>query len=201
MAASSLLSLLVAFIALLLAYRIHAAHALRLKIKKHGCQPAPRYKHKDPIFGFDIFLRTGDAITKNTFLAEHQQRYNKYGHTFEALNFGSRAIYSIHPENIKAVWSRNAENWGIQPLRLHNMQPFCGSGFITTDGPAWKSSHDVLKPGFHKANISDLAPIEDHLRVMLDQIPKDGSKFDLQPYIFKLVSFPMILKQPFTDPI
>lgn len=132
-------------------------------------------------------MRTGDAITKNRFLIEHQQRYDTYGHTFEALNFGSRAIYSVHPDNLRAVFSKNASDWGIQPLRLHNMQPFCGTGFITTDGPAWKFSHDLLKPGFHKSIISDFATLEEHLQMMLEQIPKDGSKFDLQPCIFKLV--------------
>jgi cytochrome P450 len=190
MAAVSLLSSLAACLAFSVAYRFYRAHSLRLKAQELGCQPAPKYKHKDPFFGLDIFLRTGQAITKNEFLVEHQRRYDTYGHTFEALNFGSKAIYSVHPENLRAVWSTNAADWGIQPLRLHNMQPFCGTGFITTDGPEWKSSHALLKPGFHKSNISDFTALEEHLRMMLDQIPKDGSKFDIQSWIFKLVGLP-----------
>jgi cytochrome P450 len=184
----SLLSLLAISLALFVAYRVYSAQALRLKAQKHGCQPARRYKHKDPIFGLDIFLRTGDAITKNRFLVEHEQRYDTYGHTFEALNFGSSVIYSVHPENLRAVWSKNAADWGIQPLRLSNMRPFCGEGFITTDGLEWKHSHALLKTGFHKSNISNFTPLEKHLRMMLDGIPKDGSKFNLQSWIFKLVS-------------
>lgn len=187
MAFFSLLASLVTFVALFVSYRVFLAYSLRLKASRHGCKPARRYKHYDPVFGLDIFMQTGDAITKNRFLIEHQQRYDTYGHTFEALNFGSRAIYSVHPDNLRAVFSKNVSDWGIQPLRLHNMQPFCGTGFITTDGPAWKFSHDLLKPGFHKSIISDFAPLEEHLQMMLEQIPKDGSKFDLQPYIFKLV--------------
>ncbi|KAF2687594.1 cytochrome P450 [Lentithecium fluviatile CBS 122367] len=186
MASVSLFSLLATFVALFIAYRVYATQALRLKARKLGCQSAPRYKHKDPFFGLDLFLRTGDAMTKHEFLVEHQRRYDTYGHTFEALNFGSHAIYSVHPENLRAVWSKNAADWGIQPLRLHNMHPFCGSGFITTDGPEWKLSHALLKPGFHKSNISDFTGLEEHLKMMLGQIPKDGSKFDLQPWIIKL---------------
>lgn len=187
MAVISLLSLLVSSVAAFAAYRFYLAYTLKLKGLKHGCQPATRYRHKDPIFGLDIFLRTGDAITKNEFLTEHQRRYDTYGHTFEALNFGSRAIYSVHPENLKAVFSKNAADWGIQPLRLDKMSPFCGVGFITTDGPQWKVSHDMLKPGFHKSIISDFSSLDAHLGILLDQIPKDGSRFDLQPYILKLV--------------
>ena len=193
MTATSLLSLLTCFVAAFAAYRLHITYRLRLAAQKHGCQSATRYKHKDPVFGLDIFLRSGDAITKNQFLVEHQRRYDTYGHTFEALNFGSRAIYSVHPENIRAVFSKNAADWGIQPLRLRHMSPFCGTGFITTDGPDWKLSHVLLKPSFHRSNISDFGPLEEHLRMLLEQIPKDGSKFDLQPYILRLVCLSNLL--------
>lgn len=186
MPTAPVLSLLASSVAAFAAYRLYGAYALRRKAQQHGCQPATRYKHKDPIFGLDIFLRTGDAITSNQFLVEHQRRYDTYGHTFEALNFGSLAIYSVHPDNLRAVFSKNAADWGIQPLRLGNMSPFCGAGFITTDGPEWKISHDLLKPSFHKSNISDFGPLEEHLQMLLAQIPKDGSKFDLQPYVLNL---------------
>jgi cytochrome P450 len=188
MTVAAILSLFPISFAFFIAYRVYLAQVLRLKAQEHGCLPARRYKHKEPIFGLDIFMRTGDAITKNRFLEEHQHRYDTYGHTFEGLNFGSKAIYSVHPENLRAVFSRKAADWGIQPLRLRNMSPFCGVGFITADGEEWKRSHALLKPGFHKSNISNLTALEEHLRMMLDQIPKDGSKINLQPWLFKLVS-------------
>lgn len=186
MTAVSLLVLLASFIVAVVAYRFYTTYALQLTAQQHGCQPAARYKHKDPVFGLDIFLRTGDAIGKNKFLVEHQRRYDTYGHTFEALDFGSSAVYSVHPENVRAVFSKNAADWGVQPLRLHNMRPFCGTGFITTDGSDWKASHDLLKPGFHRSHISDFGPLEEHLRILLEQVPKDGTKFDLQPYLLRL---------------
>jgi hypothetical protein len=134
-------SLLLFLAVFFIAYRLYRAQSLRLKAVRHGCLPAPRYHHKDPVFGLDIFLRTGDAMAKNCILDEQQRRYDIYGPTFEALNFGSRAIYSVQKENIQAVWSKNAADWGIQPLRLHSMQTFAGIGFITTDGPQWKQSY------------------------------------------------------------
>lgn len=188
--------LIAASVTVFIAYRLHLAWAVRLKAQKHGCQPARRYKHKDPIFGLDILLKTGDNLAKNTFLEMHQQHYNTYGHTFEALNLGSRKIYSVHPDNIRAVFSKNAADWGIQPIRMNSMHEFCGVGFVTAEGEEWKRSHNLLKPGFHKSNISDFTPLEEHLQMMLSQIPKDGSRLDLQPWIFKMVSHlacPMIL--------
>ncbi|KAF7538571.1 hypothetical protein G7054_g2801 [Neopestalotiopsis clavispora] len=186
MTAASLLALLVSSVAAFAAYRLYSGHVRRLAAKQHGCLPAVRYKHKDPVFGLDIFLRTGAAISNNEFLVEHQRRYDTYGHTFESLNLGSHAISSIHPENLRAVFSKNAADWGVQPLRLHNMGPFCGTGFITTDGADWKASHDLLKPGLHRSNISEFGPLEEHLGLLLEQIPKDGTKFDLQPHLLKM---------------
>ncbi|KAF2868572.1 cytochrome P450 [Massariosphaeria phaeospora] len=183
---SALLLILVTAISIVVAYRVYLTQALQLKARRAGCQPATRYKHKDPIFGLDIFLKMGNAMAKNQSLVEHRRRYDTYGHTYEAISLGSRVIFSIHPENLKVVWSKNNTDWGIQPLRLHNMAPFCGTGFITVDGPEWKQSHALLKPAFHKSNISDFTSLEENLRIVFDQIPKDGSKFDLQPWIFKL---------------
>lgn len=187
MTAVSVLVLLASSVAALAAYRLYLIYILRLTAQQHGCKPVVRYKHKDPVFGLDIFLRTGDAMAKNQFLVEHQRRYDRYGHTFETLNLGSRSISSVHPENLRAVFSKNAADWGIQPLRLHSMGPFCGKGFITTDGSDWRVSHDLLKPGFHRSKISDFGPLEEHFQILLGQISKDGTKFDLQPYLLRLV--------------
>ncbi|KAI1300651.1 hypothetical protein F5Y03DRAFT_364004 [Xylaria venustula] len=138
MTATSLLSLPACFIAAFAAYRLYMTYRTRLAAQQHGCQSATRYKHKDPIFGLDIFLRTGDAITKNQFLVEHQRRYDTYGHTFEALNFGSRAIYSVHPENIRAVFSKNAAAWDLSPPTA-----LTGSSPTTCSSPA---STDPISP-------------------------------------------------------
>ncbi|KAI0470486.1 cytochrome P450 [Xylariaceae sp. FL0804] len=172
MTVTSLLSLLACFVAAFAAYRVYAAYTLRLKAQQCGCQPAARYKHKDPIFGLDIFLRTANAITKNQFLVDHQQRFDTFGHTFEALSFGSRVVYFVQPKNFRAVFSQNAADWGIGPLRLHNMSPFWGIGFITTDGSDSKLSHDLLKPSFHRSDISGLGFLEKPLRALLERSQK-----------------------------
>jgi hypothetical protein len=191
MAHLALLSLFLTLVASFIAYRVYLALTLQSKARSHGCQPAQRYKHWDPIFGLDDFLKSGKAFTKNERLIQLQRRHDTYGSTYETLSFGSSCITSVDPDNVKAVWSKNAADWGIQPIRLPVMHPFCGSGFITTDGEEWKRSHDLLKPSFHRSNISDFAVLESHLQMILNKIPKDGSKFDLQPWIIKLVSAPL----------
>lgn len=188
----------VILLAFLAVYLVRRNRVSRLQSEKHGSQPAIRYKHVDPIFGLDIFVRTGHVMATNQLLPELQKRYITYGHTFESLSLGNRTINSIHPDNLRAVFAQNAADWGVEPIRLRNMHPFCGSGFITTDGSSWKRSHAMLRSGFHKSIISNLTSLEQHLGIMLEQIPKDGSKFDLQPYLLNLVRQHATMTRPKT---
>ncbi|KAH8674492.1 cytochrome P450 [Tricladium varicosporioides] len=161
-------------------------HKLTTLSRSHGCQPPPRYAHKDPIFGLDYFIRNGRAITNNTFLIEYQERFAKYGRTFSFLAFGSGAIASIEPENLKTAWVTKFDDWGVQAIRHRDMEPFAGTGFISADGHEWERSRALLKPSFRKKNISDLEPFEKCLKNMLKQIPRDGTTVDLQDLFSKL---------------
>ena len=80
------------------------------------------------------------------------------------------------------------QDWGVQDLRLPNMEKFCGRGFITMDGPEWRRAVALLKPSFYKARISDLSTMKAGLLSLIDHIPVDGSTVDLQPLFLKLVS-------------
>ena len=156
--------------------------------RANGCQPPSRYPHKDPFFGLDLFLKTGKLFQENQYLPELVRRYQDYGSTFETKSFGSFAINSIRPENLQTIWVSKFKDWGVQPVRLPAQNPFCGVGFITTDGPIWEHSRALLKPSFNRANMTDLATLEKYLQLVIDRIPRDGSTIDLQPLFFNLVS-------------
>ena len=102
-------------------------------------------------------------------------------------SFGSFTINSIRPENLQTIWVSRFKDWGVQPVRLPAQDPFCGVGFITTDGPVWEHSRALLKPSFNRANMTDLPTLERYLRLVIDHVPKDGSTIDLQPLFFNLV--------------
>lgn len=157
--------------------------------RQHGCQPPPAYPHKDPLLGLDLFLNTGSAIQEHRYLPELTRRYNTLGNTFSAKSLGSSSINSIEPENIKAVFSSNFNDWGVEPVRLPAQDPFCGRGFITTDGPSWEHSRSLLRPSFNRGNAVDLFTLETYLSKVIDRIPRDGSTVDLQPLLFSLVRF------------
>ncbi|KAL8722838.1 MAG: hypothetical protein Q9225_000725 [Loekoesia sp. 1 TL-2023] len=99
---------------------------------------------------------------------------------------GTPSINTIEPENLQTVYSSRFQDWDVQPVRLPAQEPFCGRGFITTDGAAWEHSRSLLKPSFKKSSIADLSVLEKYLKKVLERIPVDGSTTDLQPLFFSL---------------
>ena len=71
----------------------------------------------------------------------------------------------------------------MQPVMLQFQDPFCGAGFITTDGPVWEHPRSLLYPRFEKANMTDLPTLEKYLTMVHARISKNGSTVDLQTLI------------------
>lgn len=139
--------------------------------RQHGCQSPRKFPHKEPFLGLDLFF----------------SRYNTLGNTFQSTTLGSMSINSIEPENLRTVFSSKWNDWGVEAVRLPAQFPFCGRGFITTDGAAWEHSRSLLRPSFYKGNAVHLPTLELYLKQVLDRIPKDGSTVDLQPLLYSLV--------------
>ena len=170
----------------LLLYYIFRVRRAKEPAEARGCRPPRQYRHKDPFFGLDIFLRTGKVFSEHRYLPDLWQRYSEYGHTFQNQAFGTSTINSVESENLKTVFATSANDWGVQPLRLHNMEPFCGRGFITSDGPIWEYSRSLMKASFHRSNISNLSTLESCLQNMVKRVPRDGRTFDLQALLLDL---------------
>ncbi|KAL8840806.1 MAG: hypothetical protein Q9176_003653 [Flavoplaca citrina] len=133
---------------------------------------------KNPFLGLDFFLEAGKIFSENRYLPELEARYGTYGSTFQTNLFGTPSINTIEPENLQAVYSSNFKDWGIEPLRLPAQDPFCGRGFITTDGAAAEYSRALLKPGFNRANIvAGLAGLGKALEKMMGKILDDRGTY------------------------
>lgn len=149
--------------------------------RKQGCQPAIEHRAKDPLraldFQFSIYLDV-------PILYHHHQRYGKSFSVAPLL--GNPMFSTIAPANLRFINS-NGKDWGIEPLRLRDMEYFCGRGFLTTDGSMWQHSRKLLKPTFSKANIEDFTVLSAAVDKLLNEVPVDGSTVDLQPLFSMLV--------------
>ncbi len=175
-------------VCILAAYYITKVQRRRMLARANGCQPPRKFPHKDPILGLDLFFKAGKLFEENRYLPELVKRYKENGNTFETKSLGSFTINSIAPENLQTVFVSKFKDWGVQPVRLPAQDPFCGHGFITTDGPEWEHSRALLKPSFNKANMSGLPNLDKYLKMVINRIPRNGSAVDFQPLLFKLVS-------------
>ena len=141
------------------------------------------------ILGLDLLIKDTKEHTKSVYLAEIMRQYEAYGKTHEIRFLNARMIRTMDPKNIQAVLGLNAKDFGLQPLREGLAMPLFGRGINTTDGEAWQHSRSLIKPTFSRVEICNLSSLESHVGRLLDLLPQDGSEFDLQPLLSRLVCF------------
>ena len=185
------LELAAAAIAVLLTYHVRrflGRTASRLELSKsRGCKPPPKYPHNDPIFGIDLLLDTLKNLKAHRVLPSLQERFDRYGQTYQALRMGKVIIWTNDPNNLQAIHAVNFSDYGVQPLRRDATLPFLGEGVFTMDGPFWQHSRDIIRPTFTRNNVANLALFEAHFQRFLGLVPRDGSTVNLMPLLCRLV--------------
>lgn len=155
--------------------------------QRHGCQLPPRRHTRDPILGIDCKIQDSKSSKELKTLPAGAALHRQYGSTYRETTIFGTTIKTADEENIHTVFGLKAKDWGVGPYRFAGMGPFCGEGFISTDGAPWARSRALLKPSFHKSNISDLTTFEHSVSRFLAQIPRDASTINLEELIAKLV--------------
>ena len=156
--------------------------------RKLGCTAPPRYPHRDPILGYDLFKLTTQSIQDGDSFPVEQRLFQEHGMTFKVNQWGSTAIWTMDPQNLQVVLSQT-KNFIVAPLREGLLKPFMERSVFTADGPEWAHSRAAIKPIFQRAQVTDLAPFAVHVGRFLDLLPRDGSTVDLQPLLKRMVSF------------
>lgn len=183
----SVLLALSTILILLVSRKLSAYVTLRQASHKHGCQPPPKYPHKDILLGLDLFFNQFEATKRGDTASAERARFSTYGKTFETNSWGTRCIETMDVKNVKAVLAQSFDKFGVEPLRLRIGEPFIGKGVFSTDGSYWKHSRELMQPMFARAQISDFAALDVHLNHMMAHIPRNGSTVDLQALLKLMV--------------
>ncbi|CAG8981405.1 hypothetical protein HYALB_00009617 [Hymenoscyphus albidus] len=160
-------------------------HRQSLKTQ-HNCLPPPKYPHKDPILGTDLFRANIQAAKESRLLTTWLQRFQQHGATFSANFLGAPAICTVDPRNLQTILSTNFHDFGVQPLRRDATLPFLGESVFTMDGVFWELSRALLRPTFGRANVANLEAFEGAFLRFLDLLPRGGETVDLKPLLCKL---------------
>ncbi|KAH7350949.1 n-alkane-inducible cytochrome P450 [Rhexocercosporidium sp. MPI-PUGE-AT-0058] len=107
------------------------------------------------------------------------------GDTFSWFAIGLRCWATTNPENVEAILSTFANDFG-HDVRRAVVGSLIGDGIFTQDGAAWKHSRALLRPQLLKKRYSDLNIFREHVDNMIRYLPSNGGKVDLQPLFFRL---------------
>ncbi|KAI9646296.1 hypothetical protein NHQ30_005737 [Ciborinia camelliae] len=149
-------------------------------VHQNGCSLPIRYRHWDPIFGLDLFMKRITAIKEGKWLDVDVHLFSNYGKTVQTNVWGKRQYVTMDPRNIQTILATEVDNFGSAPMNYTATLPFLGEGILNTDGLRWKKSRQLVNPIFTRAQVSELSTFELHVRRMLDKIPRDGSTIDFQ---------------------
>ncbi len=173
-----------------LLWKLNSSRRYRDALRRRGCSYIAHYPHKDLFLGYDLYRITEKSKQRNDAIPTMQRLFDSFGKgkTFQALTLGIPTVYSIDPRIFRAVLKEESHNFGVEPLRKAFYSPWITTGVLVSDGQEWKTSRAVLRPLFQKSQYADLPGLTVHLNRLLALIPRDGTTFDLQPLVCRLVS-------------
>lgn len=109
-------------------------------------------------------------------------------------------MFTIEPENFKAIFADKFEDFDVGWQRLRAMRPVLGEVLITSDGALWHHQRNLLRPAFNRRQISDYKFFQHDLDEFIAKIPRDGSTINLAP-LFKTLGYDSATRLLFDEPM
>lgn len=93
--------------------------------------------------------------------------------TAEVTMFGLRVVFTVDPENIKAIHATQFADYG-KGSRFHkDWEKFLGDSIFTTDGDVWHASRRLIRPLFITERVSDLQVFERNVQLLMNVIAQE----------------------------
>ena len=147
-----------------------------------SCRQAPV---KDPFIGLDFVYERLFRGTPERGLQTSCQNFAQLGSTYTVKRWTSQAIHTCDSRNVRHVLAAGFADFELPKVRVSVLQDLLGTGIFTLDGPSWSRARGLLRPALMKQKMDALpAILEFHVEALLGRIPRDGTRFDLQPLFF-----------------
>ena len=150
---------------------------------RDGCKAPPRAPF---FYGLYMYVKVRLRSQRYSLLPSQARLHELFGQTFASTVGTLTNIYTVHPDNIQAIWSTRFPDWGVEPVRLSALGAFCGRGILTVDGARWERTRNIIKPVFNRSVSVDLVTFEKYLSHVFARMPR-GKSVDLQPLLFDMV--------------
>ena len=144
-----------------------------------GCAPVPSASSKMDPFGLSRIISALKASREDRGPQHHMEVMDSVGHdihTIQVRILDFTVLLTRDPENVKAMFSTQFQNFEIGSLRAENWEPLLGVGIFTLRGEAWRHSRALVRSQFSNEQISDLALEERHVQALIGvlQVREDG---------------------------
>lgn len=161
--------------------RLFRRRAERELERAKGCHPVAKwYPHIDVFGGLDLTVQIWREFRRGELSEGMRRRHDLYGSTFMARGPGSRCIYTVDHQNIRAVTTTNFEHWG-KSAWVEEAAKHVGNGVLLNEGEAWKKSRNLLRPIFARTAADTPTLLEPHLQRLVGTMrAKRGEAFDFQ---------------------
>ncbi|KAL2374834.1 cytochrome P450 alkane hydroxylase [Blastomyces gilchristii SLH14081] len=87
-----------------------------------------------------------------------------------------RAIYTVDPENIKAVLTGQFADYGKGQRFHEEWREFLGDSIFATDGELWSRSRHLIRPMFARDRIVDTENFEKHIQKLIPYLEGNNNK-------------------------
>jgi cytochrome P450 len=151
---------------------------------QNGCKPPPAIQQSKWLIGADMAFRFMTLLKQRTFLRQTSLYFQDTARTFTIQFFGATRIWTIEPENVKAILQ--SDDFEMGWIRNKAFRPYLGNGVQATNGEIWAHGRALLRPSFTRAQISNLDLYEEHFLNFAALIPEDGSTIDIQKEFHRL---------------
>ena len=168
--------ILMFLVALTLVSLIYSCRYRSLSSKNRHLHGIPRrYPHLDPLFGLDLAVQTWRDFHNGELSEGIRRRHALYGRTFLTNNLCSDCIYTIEPENIRAVTTTKFSDFGKSGWASEAAK-HVGKGVLLNDGEAWKRSRAMLRPIFVRTAADEGDFLEPHFQRLAGEIKRLGTE-------------------------
>ena len=116
--------------------------------RSRGCVEPPSLSRKG-LFGLGRLSEVSRANKEGRAPQWFVEKFKEVGegvHTFRASALDYELIVTLDPENARATFQTNAQDFEMSPYRRDIWSPLLGDGIFTAQGEAWKHSRQLLRP-------------------------------------------------------
>lgn len=174
----------VVLLAVVLVYLAHRKFIEYQFTKKYGCKNPPTID--TGFLGIPMIRQALGNLKGGSVLEFFMDRTREVDvGTYQMFVAGMKIIFTIEPENIKAMLATQFNDFALGSRHAH-FKPLLGDGIFTLDSHGWKNSRAMLRPQFSREQISHVRSLEPHVQTLASHIRKNaGQPFDIQDLFFK----------------